>query len=339
MASQNKPKLAFCGVGQYGLEAVRIAAAKGWPIVGAVNRAGDKIGKDLGRLAGLDRDLGVIVQDIETADYKSFGADVGIVAIFDRLAGNLPVYERLMNAGINVVCHGAEAYFPWGSDTKTGAYIDDLAKRNGVSFMGTGIWDYSRIWAGILAAGPQTRIDTFFHRSITDAEAANLTMMKVCGVGMTQDEYAEKMSRIEGIIGNLYKTIPHQVLWALGYDITRCEERREPVLSDEPTYCRLLDETLAPGISLGTRIIAEVETKQGVTAAAHIELRILPKGENEHMVWTINGMPGAKVRVDRQHAVHSSAACLIHRAPDIIAAAPGIQVLSKLGVLSPHLGL
>lgn len=58
--AQKKLKLAFYGIGQYGLQAVRIAAGKGWPIVAAYNRAGDKVGKDLGRVSSLDRDLGVL---------------------------------------------------------------------------------------------------------------------------------------------------------------------------------------------------------------------------------------------------------------------------------------
>ena len=35
---------------------VRFAADKGWPIVAAFNRAGAKVGRDIGRLAGLGRD-------------------------------------------------------------------------------------------------------------------------------------------------------------------------------------------------------------------------------------------------------------------------------------------
>lgn len=48
------------GVGFYGMEAVRILAKKGWPIVAAVNRARPKIGHDLGRLAGLNEDLAIL---------------------------------------------------------------------------------------------------------------------------------------------------------------------------------------------------------------------------------------------------------------------------------------
>ncbi len=330
-----KPRLAVYGTGQYGLEAVRIAAGYGWPIVAAWNRAGSKVGQDIGALAGLDRKLGVCVADCETAEFSASGADAAIVTVTDRLASNMPAYERLLGAGINVICHGAEAYFPIGADATLAARIDALAKKSGVSFTGTGIWDHSRIWAGILAAGPATRIDHFFHKSITDAEAANLALMRVCGVGMTQDEFAQHMGGQLGPIGGLYKLIPHLVLYALGYHITFVEERREPVLSDRPTWCRLLEAELAPGMVIGTRIVATVKTAEGVRAETHIELRILPDGESEHMVWEISGMPASKVRVDRTHAVHTSAACLVNRVPDVIAAAPGVRLVSELGVLMP----
>lgn len=331
-AATSQPRIVLYGTGQYGLEAVRIALGKGWPVVGAVNRAGAKVGQDLGRLAGLGKDLGVIVQDCETADYTSFGADVAIVAVSDRLKQNYSAYERLMNAGINVICHGAEAYFPWGADPETAQQVDALAKRNGVTLTGTGIWDFSRIWSGILVAGPSSQIRSMFHRALTDAESATVQLMRVCGVSLTQQEFAEKSPTL---IGGLYRLVPHHVLHALGYHVTRVTEHREPVLSDEPVHCRLLDRELEPGICLGIRIVSTVETQEGVTATAHSELRILPPGEKEHMFWSIDGMPASSVRVDRTHSVHTSSACMVNRIPDVIAAPPGIRLVSELGPLLP----
>lgn len=329
---QTKPRIAFYGVGQYGLEAVRIAAARGWPIVAALNRPGKKIGVDLGRLAGLDRDLGVTVQDCEQVDYANLGADVAIVAVHDRLQQTWPAHERLLTAGINVICHGAESYFPWGVDREHSARLDALAKRHGVSFTGTGIWDFSRIWSGILIAGPATQIKAMFHRALTNAEAANIPLMRVCGVSMTQAEFAQHNP---AMIGNLYKLVPHHVMHALGYTVTQVTEHREPVLSDKPVYCKLLQRDLEPGVCLGTRIVSTVQTAEGVTATAHSELRILPAGETEHMFWSVDGKPVSSVRVDRTLPVHTSAACLINRIPDVIAAAPGVRLVSELGVLRP----
>jgi 2,4-diaminopentanoate dehydrogenase len=331
-SNSTKPRIAIYGTGQYGLEAARIAIKRGWPVVAAFNRAGPKIGQDLGRLAGLDRDLGVTVQDCESADYNAVKADIAINAVYDRLKLNLPAYQRLMNAGMNVICHGAEAYFPQGVDPSLTQEIDALAKKNGVTLTGTGIWDFSRIWAGILIAGPSTEINSFFHKSVTDAEAATIPLMRVCGVSLTQQEFADKSPTL---IGGLYRLIPHHVLHALGFNVTQVTEDREPVLSAEPVYCRLLDRHLEPGICLGIRIVARVETAEGVTATTHIELRILPKGETEHMMWSINGMPASKIRVDRTNAVHTSAACMVNRVPDVIAAPAGVRLVSELGVLKP----
>jgi 4-hydroxy-tetrahydrodipicolinate reductase len=330
--ASNAPRIAIYGLGQYGTEAARIALAKGWRIVAAYNRAGPKVGQDLGNLLGLTQPLSVLVEDCDTADYSRPGANVAINAVTDRLETNMAGYLRLMGAGMNVICHGAEAYFPQGADPILAARIDELARANGVSFTGTGIWDYSRIWAGILVCGPVTELRSLFHRSMTNAQSGTVELMRLCGVGMTQAEFADTNARN---IGGLYKLIPHHVLHALGYGVTQVTERREPVLSEEPVYCHLLDKILESGIVLGTRIIARVETLQGVVATTHFELCILPEGETEHMIWEVTGKPETKVRIERTDSVHSSAACMVHRIPDVIAAEPGIKLVSQLGVLMP----
>ena len=53
----SRPRAIFYGVGYYASEAVRILVARRWSIDGALNRAGPKLGQDLGRMAGLNSDL------------------------------------------------------------------------------------------------------------------------------------------------------------------------------------------------------------------------------------------------------------------------------------------
>lgn len=326
-----KPRLVIYGVGTYNRRVVQIAVQKGWPIVAAYNRAGAKVGQDLGRVAGLDRDLGVIIQDCDLADYGAVTADAAIVAITDRLKQNFAAYERLMNAGLNVICHGTESYYPFGTDEETARRIDALAKRNNVTFTGTGIWDMSRIWAGILVAGPCTEVKSLYHRSLTESGRAGKHLMKVVGIGLSQEEYHEKNVRNPGGVGGMYKTILHQVLDALGYSVTQVQERREPVLFDEPVYSKVLEQELAAGVCVGTRFIVEAGTAEGVTATAHIELRLFRPGDVEHMMWAVEGRPSARITVERDDSVHMSAASMFNRIPDVIAAPPGIQVVSKLG--------
>jgi len=328
-----KPQVAIYGAGQYALESVRITHRKGWDIVAAYNRAGEKIGRDIGELAGIEP-LGVLVEDCEDADYGSSGANIAIHSVADRLDYNWPGHQRLLGAGINVICHGGESNFPWGSRPELAGRLDELAKAHGVTFTGTGIWDYSRIWSGLLAAGSASELTGLVHRTLTNGEAAGLELLKVCGGTLTLEEFSELN---EGLLAGIYKTVPHQVLWALGLEVTDVSEEREPILDSEPVFSNALGANIEPGICLGTRITTRVRTREGINATSINELRVLKPGEKEHMVWEVQGRPETVIRVDRTDSMHSSAACMVNRVPDVLNAEPGIQVISQLGPIRPQL--
>ena len=328
-----KPQVAIYGAGQYALESVRIMHRKGWDIVAAYNRAGEKIGRDIGELAGIEP-LGVLVEDCEEANYGSSGANIAIHSVADRLDYNWPGHQRLLGAGINVICHGGESNFPWGSRPELAGRLDELAKAHGVTFTGTGIWDYSRIWSGLLAAGSASELTGLVHRTLTNGEAAGLELLKVCGGTLTLEEFSELN---EGLLAGIYKTVPHQVLWALGLEVTDVSEEREPILDSEPVFSNALGANIEPGICLGTRITTRVRTREGINATSINELRVLKPGEKEHMVWEVQGRPETVIRVDRTDSMHSSAACMVNRVPDVLNAEPGIQVISQLGPIRPQL--
>ncbi len=328
-----KPQVAIYGAGQYALESVRIMHRKGWDIVAAYNRAGEKVGRDIGELAGIEP-LGVLVEDCEEANYGSSGANIAIHSVADRLDYNWPGHQRLLGAGINVICHGGESNFPWGSRPELAGRLDELAKAHGVTFTGTGIWDYSRIWSGLLAAGSASELTGLIHRTLTNGEAAGLELLKVCGGTLTLEEFSELN---EGLLAGIYKTVPHQVLWALGFEVTDVSEEREPILDSEPVFSNALGANIEPGICLGTRITTRVRTREGVNATSINELRVLKPGEKEHMVWEVQGRPETVIRVDRTDSMHSSAACMVNRVPDVLNAEPGIQVISQLGPIRPQL--
>lgn len=333
MSQQRKPRIIVYGLGQFGSYIVRFAIQKGWTIVAAYNRAGAKVGQDVGRVAGLDHDIGVVVEDCDTADFSALDADIGIVTTTNRLTENLPAYHRLMNAGLNVLCHGAEAYYPQAVNPVLAAEIDTLARANGVTFTGGGIWDMSRIMMGIAIAGPCTELRALRHSSISDAQSMGREQMLICGVGMSVEEFNKKMVKTTGPVGGYYKTVPYQVMVALGFTVSCVSERCEPVLFDAPIYCELLERNIDPGTCVGTRLIIEVETTQGVTASAQIEPRLFLPGEVEHTYWEVDGKPASRIRVERDDQAHYSASSLFNRVRDVIAAPAGIMAVSQLGML------
>src|SRR3546814_1508344 len=139
MTSTFSPRIIINGVGNVGRRLVRFCDAKGWPIVAAYNRAGEKVGKDVGELAGLDRSYGVVVRDAAEQEQSIVPADILLNTIGDLLDRNYPVYERFLSAGINVLCHGTQSYNPFSEHRGIAEQIEAPAKRNGVTFCGTGI--------------------------------------------------------------------------------------------------------------------------------------------------------------------------------------------------------
>lgn len=333
MNNAAKPRLVIYGIGQFGKHVVRFAAQKGWPIVAAFNRAGDKVGKDVGELAGIEK-LGVIVQDCDSAGYDNLDADIGVVTTTNLLEVNHDAHTRLINAGLNVLCHGTESYYPWGNNPELAEQLDALAKAKGVTFTGSGIWDMSRIWSGMLVAGPTTELKSLFHSSHTDivpqCESKEQTLP--FGNTLTVEEFNARGIR-NNPIAKSYKTIPEHVLVGLGYTITNTKAYIEPAVFDEDYESKFMECVIPAGNCVGIRIIAEIETAEGVTARSEIEVREFKEDDVEHMLWEVNGNPKARMRVEREDSSHMSAACLFNRIPDVIAAPPGVQPVSRLGPL------
>jgi 2,4-diaminopentanoate dehydrogenase len=332
-ASTGRPRLVIYGVGQYGGFVTRFAVQKGWPIVAAFNRAGQKIGQDLGRVAGLGRDIAVTVQDCERGDYMALAgkADIGVVAQTNVLRLNMPAYQRLMSAGLNVICHGAQSYYPYGNDPAAAAEIDALAKERGVTFTGGGIWDMSRIWSGLLLLGPCTDMKALHHRTLTDVlgQTNSAAQARQVGIGMTAEEYEASGLR-RSPIAAMYRTIAEHVLTAAGFAIADKREYIEPIFFDEPHRSVMLG-TIDAGRCVGSRIIAELKSAEGPSAHSSIELRLLRSGEVEHMFWEVDGLPRTRVRIERDDSAHATASNLFNRIPDVIAARPGIVLVSQLG--------
>ena len=121
----------------------------------------------------------------------------------------------------------------------------------------------SRIWSDILVLGPCTEIETLHHRSITNAlvQMSSAPQARQIGIGMTPQECEDSGLRRSPIAG-MYCTIPEQVLTASGYSIESKRELLEPVYFDVPIETQLLG-TVPVGICVGSRMVADIQTKEG----------------------------------------------------------------------------
>lgn len=331
------PRIALYGTGNVARRLTRFCDMKGWPIVAAYNRAGPKIGQDIGQLAGLDKNLGVRVQDCDQGDYDGLEADIMLYTAGDMLESDYPAYERFLSRGINVLSHSTQAYIPRFNNPEVAEQIDRVAKANGVTFTGSGIWDTTRCWAPIVAAGTCVTIDSVVQIAHAEIGRQGAQFEALCsGVGLTVDEYMANFINRESP-WNLSRYVHGQlviVLQKLGATIKSVHKYDEPIVFDEPVYSPYSKKEFPAGIVIGTRNNVEVETEEGIKGKAVLEYRLFKEGEIENLRWEINGMPGLVISVERKDTANLSAASLFNRIPDVIAAEPGIVEITRMGPLT-----
>ena len=326
------PRIIVYGLGFVGQQITGFALDKGWPVIGAFNRAGDKVGRDLGELLGRDA-TGIIVEDCDKADYAALQADVAFVAVSDRLDVNYPSYERLMATGANILCHGAESCVPYRTNPEIAQKLHAMALAKGVTFTGGGIWDMTRIWSGILSVGPNTHIESMTHTSFTDIARQGVHLLEFCGAGLTVAEYEKKgVAGQEGLAG-IPKIPSLCVIDALGLEVANTSERLEPIIWEQDHESHWLKRTLPAGTVIGTRMLVEISTREGISVCSHFEYRDFKQNEKEQMIWKVEGKPSMEVRVVREESSMASASSLFNRIPDVLAAEPGIVELWKYGPL------
>jgi 4-hydroxy-tetrahydrodipicolinate reductase len=335
--SHFSPKLAVYGLGFSGKILTRLIHEKGWEIVAAYNRAGEKVGQDLGRLAGLGKDLGIVVQDFEKADYSELKADVALIAGPDSIEKAFPIYENFLRAGINVLSCGSDAYDPW-QFPQIASKIDELARANGVTFTGGGLWDMTRIWPGLMAAGPCVRIDSIEYSTNTDPSRQGVHWFPICGIGVPLEDFDRTVPQVakELNFSNCgYGKLAIILFQQFGYSVSGIRMSREPIVYDAPIYCKQLEKELPAGMCVGKRVRTHVETKEGVTAHAIAELRLFKPGEVEHSTWRINGLPSMQISVIREDSDIAQASSVLNRVPDVISAEAGIVPIMKMMPLRP----
>ncbi|GAB3377025.1 hypothetical protein NCG89_10865 [Spongiibacter taiwanensis] len=332
------PRVAFYGLGFVGQQLAGFALDKGWEIAAAYNRAGDKVGRDLGELLGREA-IGVIIEDCDTADYSRLNADLAFVAVSDRLNENLISYQRLMNAGANILCHGSESCNPYRLNPEVAEQIQALALANQVTFTGGGIWDMTRIWAGILSVGPNTHIESMTHLSFTDIGRQGVHLLRYCGAGLSVEEYHRNGIAGQKGLAGVARTPPLCVVDALGLELLSVEEELEPIVWEEDHHSRWLETTLKAGTVVGTRMRAKIATRQGIAVQSCFEYRDFRDDETEYMSWKVKGKPSMEVRVLREDSHMASASSLFNRAADVLAAEPGIVELWKYRPLQPSMAL
>src|SRR4026209_600720 len=141
MASETGPiKVLHVGLGPIGVGVVRqVAERKGFKIVGAADLDPNKIGRDLGEVAGIGRTLRVKVSGDVRKAIKSSKPDVVVLCTSSSLKRVLPQMEEILKLKVPIVYTTEELAYPTRDNMRYARAIHALAKRARVAVLGTGV--------------------------------------------------------------------------------------------------------------------------------------------------------------------------------------------------------
>jgi len=316
------------GLGPIGAGVARVIAQRpDFQFVGAVDIDPAKVGKDLGQLIGLERDLGIKVSDDAVKVLKK-KADVVMHCTVSSLAKAESQLAMIIKAGKNIVSTCEELAMPWGQKA-IAKRIDALAKKHKVTVLGTGINPgFMMDTLPIFLTGVCQEVNAIRVNRTVDASKRRKPLQAKIGTGMTVDEFQQKAGKEIRHVG-LTESV-RLIASALRWKLDRVEETIAPVIAQAPVTTEYF--TVPPGFVTGV----EQYGYGYVNGAKAIELHLrmcVDAGESVDEV-IIEGKPPIHSIIKGVHGDLSTAAVAANCVRRVVAHSPGVVTMADLPIIS-----
>ena len=227
-------KVIIWGLGAMGSGMARMLLnKKGVDIIGAVGR-GAKLGKSMYEIIGVERgDRPEVLVGTPEDVIKEKSADVVLCCTdsFTKVA-----FDRLkfcLERKVNVVSSAEEMSFPQAQNPEIAKQLDEIAKANGVSIIGTGInpgliMDY----LVVVMTGCCETVDHITARRVNSLSPFGPAVMHEQGIGITVDEFNKgvETGTLSGHVG-FHESIG-MIADAIGWKVDKVTTSMGPIVTD-----------------------------------------------------------------------------------------------------------
>lgn len=325
MASVGSLTAVQYGIGPIGSRIVESTHDCGFEFVGAIDIDPDKIGEDLGDVAGLGQDLGVTVTG-DPADALAAEPDVVFHSTVSSLADAKPQLEHALKAGANVVSTSEELAYPWWSNPDIASALTEIAEANDVTCLGAGINPgFAMDAMPTVLSTPMDSIESVRVERIQNAADRREPLQEKVGAGLDVETFNEEIVEGAGHVGS-----PESVAMladALGWEITDIEETIEPVVAEEAVQSDYI--SVAAGEVAGIRQIAR--GFRGQEELVTLDLQMYLGADNPRDTVTFDGTPPVSISVrGGYHGDVSTTAVVRNVAPRVVDADPGLLSMIDL---------
>ncbi len=321
---------------QYGLGPIGSAVArhvverKGVELVGGVDVDPEKLGRDVGRVVGLERPLGFTVAATLAEAQGLADADVVLHTTSSYFDQFKPQIIEILEAGLDIVSTAEELSFPWLSHPEDAADVDAVAKRLGRTVLGTGInpgFLMDTLPLGLTAICQ--RVDHISVTRVIDASTRRGPFQTKIGCGMTVEQFQAKMAA--GRMGHvgLAQSVA-MVFHSLGRKLVRFDTTVEPLISDR--LIKTSHVEVHPGQVKGLRQLAQAYSDEGEFMALTFVAALEASDEGDLV--QITGKQDLEVRLKGTNGDIGTVAIVVNAIPRVRQAPPGLVTMADLPIVT-----
>ena len=315
---------------------------EGVEIVGAIDVAEDKIGRDLGEVLGIEKKLGVVVSDGVGVVLSRAQADVMVHATTSFLRQGYPQIAKALAHGVNVVSTCEELSYPYFLNADIARKLDELAKKHGATVLGTGVNPgFVMDTLPITLTGACQKVDAIKVTRSLDAANRRVPFQKKIGAGLTSQELKQKLEKREITAHVGLEQSMNLIASALGWELDEVKVAPVKLVIAEKRVASKVEGgvTVEPGQVAGLKQSgwALKEGKRVITLDMHAYM-----GAEEYELYTIEGVPPINLKnTPCMHGDLSTVAVIVNSIPKVINAPPGLVTMKDLPIPSAtpeHMG-
>ena len=309
---------------------------KGVDIVGAVE-IGDRVGKSMFDLPIIEVERGdrddVIMGSVEDV-IKPGAADVVIVCTDSFTKDVFPKLKLVMENGMNVITSAEQMAYPAAQEPELAKQLDEIAKANGVSVLGTGINPGHIMDLLVLVmTGCMVDVEHILSKRVNSLSPFGPTVMEEQGIGISKEEFEARKAdgTMAGHVG--FAESVGMMADGLGLTVEEFSQDMDPILTDVDRKSPY--GFAAAGSCAGVAMTAEAKLSNGMPVHMDHPQQIEPEqvGVTTGDYVIIKGTPNVNLlnSPEIEGGLGTIAMC-VNMIPQVINAEPGLHTMLTLPI-------
>ncbi|MGE4572031.1 MAG: 2,4-diaminopentanoate dehydrogenase [Candidatus Izemoplasmatales bacterium] len=233
---KEKVKIVIWGFGAMGSGMAKMILKKqGFDIVGICDLYDKIVGKSMFEVLNLEnnQDHDVIISNDIDDILTNQKPDLVLLATDSFTKGAYPKIKKIIEHGVNVISTAEEMSYPLANQPELAKEMDELAKKNKVTVLGTGVNPGMMMdLLAVCMSGVMEEVDDMEISRINSLSPFGKTVMEEQGVGLSVEEFNDKLNKgqMAGHVG--FKESVYMIAHALGLEIDHFEQSMKAIVTD-----------------------------------------------------------------------------------------------------------